>query len=84
MAIVRNHTGWEGLLERLRRALEDDLFVLHFQPIVSLSDRRVVRHEALLRLADEPDGRLVSPAEFLPAAERHGLIGEIDRWVLER
>lgn len=84
MPIVRNPTGRERLLARLRRALEDDLFVLHFQPIVSLADGRVVRHEALLRLADERDGRLVPPVEFLPAAERHGLIGEIDRWVLER
>lgn len=84
MPIVRKSSGWEAMLERLRRALENDLFVLHFQPIVSLADRRVVRHEALLRLADEPGGRLVSPLEFLPAAERHGLIGEIDRWVLER
>ena len=51
---------------------------------MSLSDRTVARHEALLRLADGEDGRLVAPNEFLPAAERHGLIGEIDRWVLER
>ena len=61
MPITRKPPGWEGLLERLRRALEEDLFALHFQPIVSLSDRRVVRHEALLRLADERDGRLVAP-----------------------
>ena len=84
MPITRNPGGWEATLARLRRALEDDLFVLHFQPIVSLSDRTVARHEALLRLADGDDGRLVGPGEFLPAAERHGLIGEIDRWVLER
>jgi len=84
MRITRNPGGWEATLARLRRALEDDLFVLHFQPIVSLSDSTVVRHEALLRLADGDDGRLVAPGEFLPAAERHGLIGEIDLWVLER
>jgi EAL domain-containing protein (putative c-di-GMP-specific phosphodiesterase class I) len=70
-------------LARLRRALRDGLFVLHFQPIVSLGDRRLSHHEALLRLADEPDGRLVAPGRFLPAAERYGLVREIDRMVVE-
>jgi EAL domain-containing protein (putative c-di-GMP-specific phosphodiesterase class I) len=68
--------------ERLRRALDEDLFVLHFQPIVSLRDGRIAQYEALLRLADEPRGRLVGPASFLAAAERCGLIREIDRMVL--
>jgi len=71
-------------LARLRRALAEDLFVLHFQPIVSLADGSISHHEALLRLADEADGSLISPASFLPAAERYGLIREIDRLVLEK
>ncbi len=71
-------------LGRLRRALAEDRFALHYQPIVALSDRRVSHHEALVRLDDEPDGRLVAPGRFLPAAERYGLIRELDRRVLER
>src|SRR5271168_2019228 len=71
-------------LERLRRALDGGLFVLHFQPIVALSDGRISHHEALLRLADEPDGRLLAPALFLPAAERYGMVREIDRMVIDR
>src|SRR5271163_4561706 len=71
-------------LERLRRALRNDLFVLHYQPIVSLKDRRVSHHEALVRLGDEPDGRLVAPGRFLPAAERYGLIRDIDRMVVAK
>jgi EAL domain-containing protein (putative c-di-GMP-specific phosphodiesterase class I) len=71
-------------LRRLRRALKNDLLALHFQPIVSLHDGRVSHHEALVRLADEPSGRLVAPARFLPAAERYGLICDIDRIVLEK
>jgi len=71
-------------LQRLRRGLAEDLFVLHFQPIVSLRDGTVSHHEALLRLGDEPDGRLVAPGRFLPAAERYGLIREIDRMVLDK
>ena len=69
-------------LARLRRALEEQLFVLHYQPIVSLKDGSVSHYEALVRLADEPGGGLVAPGRFLPAAERYGLIREIDRMVL--
>jgi EAL domain-containing protein (putative c-di-GMP-specific phosphodiesterase class I) len=69
-------------LARLRRAIAQDLFVLHFQPIVSLSDGQVSHYEALLRLDDDPGGRLVAPGSFLPAAERYGLIRDIDRMVL--
>jgi EAL domain-containing protein (putative c-di-GMP-specific phosphodiesterase class I) len=71
-------------LERLRRALAEDLFVLHYQPIVSLVDGSVSHYEALLRLADEPGGSLVAPGRFLPAAERYGLIRDIDRMVLDK
>jgi len=69
-------------LARLRRALEEQLFVLHYQPIVSLRDGSVSHYEALVRLADDPGGQLVAPGRFLPAAERYGLIREIDRMVL--
>jgi EAL domain-containing protein (putative c-di-GMP-specific phosphodiesterase class I) len=69
---------------RLRRALAEDRFVLHYQPIVSLRDGSVSHHEALVRLDDEPGPRLVSPGAFLPAAERHGLIRDIDRMVLAK
>lgn len=69
-------------LARLRRALDEDLFAVHYQPIVSLADGRPSHYEALVRLADEPSGRLVAPGRFLPAAERYGLIRDIDRLVL--
>jgi EAL domain-containing protein (putative c-di-GMP-specific phosphodiesterase class I) len=69
---------------RLRLALAQDRFELHFQPIVSLRDGRISHYEALLRLADGPGGELTAPALFLPAAERYGLIREIDRMVLGR
>ena len=69
---------------RLRRALERERFELHFQPIVSLREGGISHYEALLRLADGPNGELTAPALFLPAAERYGLIREIDRMVLAR
>jgi EAL domain-containing protein (putative c-di-GMP-specific phosphodiesterase class I) len=71
-------------LGRLRRALREDLFVLHYQPIVSLRQGTVSHYEALIRLADDPDGRLTPPCDFLPAAERYGLIQEIDRMVVSK
>ena len=69
---------------RLRRALDHDLFELHFQPILSLRDGTVGHCEALLRLREREDGELIAPGRFLPAAERYGLIREIDRMVLAR
>jgi EAL domain-containing protein (putative c-di-GMP-specific phosphodiesterase class I) len=71
-------------MARLKRALAEDLFVLHFQPIVSLGDRVLSHYEALLRLADGPRGTLQSPGRFLPAAERYGLILQIDRMVVSK
>jgi EAL domain-containing protein (putative c-di-GMP-specific phosphodiesterase class I) len=68
--------------KRLRRALREDLFVLHYQPIVSLHNGAVSHYEALIRLADDPDEPLTPPCSFLPAAERYGLIQEIDRMVI--
>jgi diguanylate cyclase (GGDEF)-like protein len=70
---------------RIDRALQDDRFVLHFQAVHRASDLRIAHHEALLRMVDETDpGRLISPADFVPHAERSGKIHAIDRWVFER
>jgi EAL domain-containing protein (putative c-di-GMP-specific phosphodiesterase class I) len=71
-------------LGRLCRALRERSFVLHYQPIVALGNGAISHYEALLRLADEPDGRLVAPGMFLPAAERYGLVREIDRLVVSQ
>jgi EAL domain-containing protein (putative c-di-GMP-specific phosphodiesterase class I) len=71
-------------LGRLRRALREDLFLLHYQPIVCLRSGTVSHYEALIRLADDPDGLLTPPCDFLPAAERYGLIQEIDRMVVSK
>jgi EAL domain-containing protein (putative c-di-GMP-specific phosphodiesterase class I) len=70
--------------KRLRRALREDLFVLHYQPIVSLRSGAVSHYEALIRLADDPEEPLTPPCAFLPAAERYGLIQEIDRMVIAK
>lgn len=68
------------VLDRLRNALSNGGLALHAMPMVKLSSNRVVGHELLLRLEDGQEPRL-GPGEFLPAAERSGLVLEIDRWV---
>jgi len=67
--------------ERVRRAVREDLFVLHCQPIVDLGSDTVSQWELLLRLPGDHD-ELIKPAQFLYTAERSGLILQIDRWVL--
>jgi diguanylate cyclase (GGDEF)-like protein/PAS domain S-box-containing protein len=76
-ARLRHGSSWE---HRIHQALADDGFVLHSQPILDLVTRKVSRYELLIRMK-AAGGELAPPAAFLPAAERLGLIHEIDRWV---
>jgi diguanylate cyclase (GGDEF)-like protein len=70
-----------GWMNRLRKALDDDLFELRFQPINRIHTGETTHHEVLIRLRAE-DGTLVSPDAFLPSAMRFGLMSEIDFWMI--
>lgn len=67
----------------LRVALEREQLVLHYQPQIRLSDGKVVGIEALLRW-NHPDHGIIPPGEFIPIAERCGLIIPLGEWVLHK
>lgn len=75
-------------IPKVSAALDENRFELYFQPIVPIASvadayqRKSGGHyEALVRMRDK-QGQLISPGEFIPAAERYGLIDDIDRWVI--
>jgi diguanylate cyclase (GGDEF)-like protein/PAS domain S-box-containing protein len=68
-------------VERIRTALEEDRFTLHAQPVVDAISGEITQLELLVRMLGAR-GELIMPGSFLPVAERFGLIGDIDRWVV--
>ncbi|MDF2396893.1 MULTISPECIES: phosphodiesterase DibA [Pseudomonas] len=67
----------------LRRALEQQELRVYYQPVHDLKNSRLIGVEALVRW-EHPQRGLVSPAEFIPIAERTGMIAEIDAWVMQQ
>jgi diguanylate cyclase (GGDEF)-like protein/PAS domain S-box-containing protein len=77
---MQKRLTWKG---RIQKALAEDRFIPWFQPILDLREDKVTHYEALVRLIDE-EGAILLPGAFLDVAERFGVIGEIDRVVIEK
>lgn len=71
-----------ALEQEIRRALEKDHFKPYLQPIVSLSDKKIIGFETLIRW-HHPERGIIMPDEFIPVAERTNVIQLIDRKMLE-
>ncbi len=75
--------GKLALENQLRRALENEEFVLHYQPKVNITSGKMTSAEALIRWNDPASG-LVPPGRFIPILEETGLIYEVGRWALRK
>jgi EAL domain-containing protein (putative c-di-GMP-specific phosphodiesterase class I) len=76
---IRSH---HESLERIRQAVENSEFVLHYQPKVNMHSGKVIGAEALIRW-QHPEKGLLAPATFLPVIENHPLAVDVGEWVID-
>jgi diguanylate cyclase (GGDEF)-like protein len=75
---LRHSVQWAP---RIRAALQQEKFLLEFQPIYAVASNSISHYECLIRMKGE-DGAIFSPNEFIPVAEKMGLVEQIDLWVI--
>ncbi|MBB1457267.1 bifunctional diguanylate cyclase/phosphodiesterase [Pseudoalteromonas sp. SG43-5] len=79
-AIEEKATEKRRLIEEIRTAIVKNQFELFYQPIFSIDGKSVPKAEALIRW-NHPERGLIGPNEFIPVAEKNGLINDIGQWV---
>lgn len=79
----RQMTADIGWSQRIKNALKDDSLLLYYQPIIELASGRPAMYEVLVRIRNE-NGRIITPAAFLSAANRFGLMVDIDHAVIRK
>ncbi|MBH0036895.1 EAL domain-containing protein [Pseudoalteromonas sp. NZS71_1] len=79
-AIEEKATEKRRLIEEIRTAIVKNQFELYYQPIFSIDGKSVPKAEALIRW-NHPERGLIGPNEFIPVAEKNGLINDIGQWV---
>ncbi len=77
-SLLHDAVDW---VPRIREALSSGSFRMLYQPVIELSGGRIVGYEALIRMIDDA-GALIAPDQFIPVAERMGLIHDIDLWAV--
>lgn len=80
MLTLRSAIHWVPLI---RDALANNKFLLVFQPVLDIKNKCISHYETLIRMIGD-DGKLVEPINFIPVAEKMGLIHDIDLWVVNR
>ena len=82
-AMTDTAVGRLSLENQLRQAVDEEQFVLHYQPKVDLQSGKIAGAEALIRWND-PNTGVIPPARFIPVLEETGLIIEVGRWALHK
>jgi len=83
MSDMFDPTPNDPAVNRIRMALATQGLVAYAQPIIDLATGQIATEELLVRMRG-PDGSVIVPGEFLPAAERFGFIAELDMWMLDQ
>ena len=79
-SIEEKATEKRKLIEEIKLGLKESQFELYYQPIFSVDGKSITKAEALIRW-NHPQKGLIGPNEFIPIAEKNGLISDIGRWV---
>lgn len=78
LTALTNDMSWS---RKITDTITNDRFILAFQPIRQINNESSKKYEVLLRMLDT-DNSIIMPPGFIPAAERFGMIAEVDRWVI--